>query len=257
MWGLDDAGERAGDKASDGGEAEESGGIDAHHAAAHMVGGQVLEKRVDGGHGDDHAVSGHGQQKSREIKIAREGEGDDGGKEPGQSADHEKPAAADMRDGSNGKSAQERACSGAGHEDAEAGLSGAQDVTGEISNKGEIRNGQQAADGDQQNERGHLRVAEDISEALLHLFPQMYFLRRAGLRLPVTEARKRDEHGKKAQAVQKEIAALADQGHGESAERRPDDARHIELRGIERDAVGEVFTRQELRHQRLVAGRVE
>ena len=47
------------------------------------------------------------------------------------------PLAADERDRSNGNGAEECPCAGAGHEDAEAGFVGAENVTREVGNEGE------------------------------------------------------------------------------------------------------------------------
>ena len=69
----------------------------------------------------------------------------------------------------------------------------------------------------------------------------------------IADASERDEHGEEAESVEKEISGHAEDRHGKAAERWPEHARHIELRGVERDGVGEVFSRHKLRHQRLVA----
>src|SRR5579864_5384117 len=121
-------------------------------------------------------------------------------------------------------------------------------------------------------------MPEGVSETLLQLLPKLAGTRRemaftrgfcmARLRgfrmvslrenrLNISNASERDEHREEAESVEKEISSHADDGHGKAAERWPQDARHIELRRIERDGVGEVFSRHKLRHQRLIGGRIE
>src|SRR4051812_10739032 len=80
-------------------------------------------------------------------------------------------------------------------------------------------------------------------------------LRQSGLN--VSNASERDEHGEEAESVEKEISGHAEDGHGKAAQRWPQHARHIELRRIECDGVGEIFSRHKLRHQRLIRWRVE
>jgi len=150
--GADDTRERAGDQAADRRQAEEGRGVDAHHASAHVVCGQMLQQRIDRCHGDDHAVAGDHEQQSGEIEVAREGEGDDGGVESGGRAHDKKPAAAHMGEPRDGDGAQESSGAGAGHQNAEAGLAAAEDVTGEVRNEGEVGDGEQAADGHQQHQ---------------------------------------------------------------------------------------------------------
>src|SRR5882724_6528664 len=120
-----------------------------------MVFSQVLQQGVDGGDGDDHAITGYGEQQSGKIEVAREGESDDGGVESGGSADDKQPAAAKMRERRDGDGAEECARAGTSHQDAEAGFVAGEDVASEVRNKGEIWNGQQAAYRDQQHQRRH------------------------------------------------------------------------------------------------------
>src|SRR6185437_2944417 len=75
--------------------------------------------------------------------------------------------------------------------------------------------------------------------------------------LDISNARKCNQHGQKAQTVKKEISRHADESHGKSAERGAQNPRHIKLRRIERDSVGEIFSRHKLRHQRLIRWRIE
>lgn len=114
--------QRTGNQAADGRQAEEGRGVDAHDAAAHLVGGEVLEQRIDRRHGDDHAIAGQGEKESGEIEVAREGESDDGQVKDGGGADHKNAAAADMRERGDGQGPEKSSGAGTGHEDAEAGL---------------------------------------------------------------------------------------------------------------------------------------
>ena len=57
--------------------------------------------------------------------------------------------------------------------------------------------------------------------------------------------------------MRKKFPATPNESHGEAAEGGAKHARHIELRRVERDGVGEIFSRDELRHQRLISWRVE
>src|SRR5882724_12867855 len=98
-------------------------------------------------------------------------------------------------------------------------------------------------------------MPEEISEALFQLFPETAFLRQNGL--GVADASQRNEDSKKAESVEKEISRHAEERHGKAAQRRAKNARHIELRGVECDRVGKVFSRHKLRHQSLVRGRIE
>ena len=61
-----------------------------------MVFCKVLQQGIDGGHGDDHAIAGDGEQQSGKIEVAREGESDDGGVKSGGSAGDEETSAAKM-----------------------------------------------------------------------------------------------------------------------------------------------------------------
>src|SRR4051794_9278738 len=107
-------------------------------------------------------------------------------------------------------------------------------------------------------------MPEGVNETLFQLFPedastrlgQMAFPRGFGIvclrqnGLDVSDAGERDEHGEKAESVEKEISGHAEERHGKAAKRWTEHARHIELRRVERDGVGEIFSRHKLRHQR-------
>ncbi len=74
-------------------------------------------------------------------------------------------------------------------------------------------------------------------------------------------------HRKETHAIQKKVSGracinivwekAAYQGHGQAAQRGAEHARHVELRRVQRNRVGQVFARNQLRHQRLIAGRVQ
>ena len=98
-------------------------------------------------------------------------------------------------------------------------------------------------------------MLEDVSEALLQLLPEVAFRRRRGG--GISDACERDQDGKETESVEKEVSGHAEQSHGEATERRTKHARHIKLRRVERDGVGEVFSRDKLRHQRLISWRVK
>src|ERR1041385_1158425 len=76
-------------------------------------------------------------------------------------------------------------------------------------------------------------------------------------RLDVSDADKGDQHGEKAESVEEEISGHADERHGKAAQSWSEHARHVELRGVERDGVGEVFSRHKSRHQRLIGWRIQ
>lgn len=143
-----------------------------------MVGGEVLEQGVDGGGGDDHAIAGGHKEESGEIKVAREGEGHDGGEEADGAAEDKASAALVAGERGDSDGAEKRAGAGAGHEQAQAGFGGVEDVAGEVRDEGEIRDGEQAADRDQKDERGHFGMVEDVGEALFHLLPDTDLERR-------------------------------------------------------------------------------
>src|SRR5882724_13437388 len=98
-------------------------------------------------------------------------------------------------------------------------------------------------------------MPEDINEALLQLFPEAAFLRSGGF--GVADASEGNEHGEEAESVEKEISRHAEERHGKAAQRGTQNARHIELRGVERDSICQVLSRNKLRHQRLVRGGIE
>src|SRR5712671_6556520 len=98
-------------------------------------------------------------------------------------------------------------------------------------------------------------MPEDVSETLLQFFPEMAFLRSGGL--GVSNASERDQHGEEAESIEKEISRHAEERHGKTAQRGAQDTRHVELRRIKRDGVGEIFSRDKLRHQGLVRWSIE
>src|SRR3979409_2426798 len=98
-------------------------------------------------------------------------------------------------------------------------------------------------------------MPEDISKTLLQFFPEAAFLRSSGL--SVANASERHQHGEEAESVEKEISGLAEERHGKTAQRGAKNARHVELRRVERNSIGEIFSRNKLRHQGLIRRSIE
>ena len=124
----------------------------------------------------------------------------------------------------------------------------------EVGNKGDERESEEACDCCHPDEHIHLPVAAQIGEAAVQALP--HTLVAAQLLFGIVDANQRPQHGEKADAVEKEVSGHAEERHGIAAQRWPQDARHVELRGVERDGIGEVFALHQPRHQSLVAWRI-
>ena len=67
----------------------------------------------------------------------------------------------------------------------------------------------------------------------------------------------RDDRREERERVQPEAPGIAQVRHRDAAERRPQNARHIELNGIQRDRVGHVFLIHQRWNQRLISRAAE
>ena len=101
----------------------------------------------------------------------------------------------------------------------------------------------------------HGALAADEADALLHAGENRF---RGLLRI---EARLEHEEGndgrKKGEAVESEAPFFAQLGECDAAQRRTDDARHVELNGLQGDGVRHVFFTDQRGNQRLVGGSAE
>ena len=125
---------------------------------------------------------------------------------------------------------------------------------GEVRDESHEGNAEQAGGSRHPHQHAHLGVPADVGEALLEAGKQAGVV--GWLIFRILDAGEREEHGEEADAVQEEVAGDTHQGHGVPAEGGTEDARHVELRGVEGDGVGEVFAGHQARDQGLVAGRV-
>src|ERR1700739_1544457 len=76
----------------------------------------------------------------------------------------------------------------------------------------------------------HLTIAAQIGKAALQAVP--HALVEAELLLGIFDVHQRPKHCKEADAVEKEVPCHTEQDHGIAAERRPENARNVELRGV-------------------------
>src|SRR5262249_54853954 len=113
---------------------------------------------------------------------------------------------------------------------------------------------EEAGEGRHPDEDVHFALAAEIGEAAMQALP--HALVTVELLFRVLDANKCPKNGDKTEGIEKKVSGHAEEGHGVSAQSGTEDTRGIELRRVESDGVGEVFTLDELRHQRLVAGGV-
>ncbi len=131
-----------------------------------------------------------------------------------------------------------------------------QNIASEQWDESDERNPTNTSNGNQREQSGHLLAQENIAEAIGKVLPEAGAVV-AGLRIGVVDLGQNKNHRQKADAVQQKICRLAQPCHHQASDGGSDKARKIELCRVERNRVGEIFFRDEPRHQCLLAGRVQ
>jgi len=158
-------GESAGGEGSEWRQAEEGGGVDAHGAAAHLVGGQLLHGYGDGGKGEDHAEAFEEHAGLREPEgggVAEDDEDEhDGGGGEGDDASAMVEGAAPGDEGCADDGAEAGGCE---HESVDV-FALVELVADEPGDEGEKWEKEEAGGADDPDEDEHLGVSANVAEA--------------------------------------------------------------------------------------------